>query len=84
VMEEHVGGRRWRSMGWRTRQPKAVADSMLRRFLLADSGSAAGLAWRRGPRERCGVVGASALGAEKCGDEGAEEHGEIYLNMNLD
>jgi hypothetical protein len=76
VTVEHVGGRRWRSTGWWPRQPKAVAGSMLRWFLMADSGSAAGLAWCRGPREWCGVVGASALGAEKCSDEGPEEHGE--------
>jgi hypothetical protein len=32
--------------------------------------------WLRGARERCGVVSASALGAEECGDDGAEADGE--------
>jgi hypothetical protein len=73
VMEENVGGRRWRSMGGRPRQLKEAANSVLRRLLVADGGSTAGLAWRRGTRERCGVVGASVLGAEECGNEGAEE-----------
>jgi hypothetical protein len=51
---------------------KEAVDSVLQRFLEEDNGSAAGLAWLRGARERCGVVGASAHGAEGCGDEGAE------------
>jgi hypothetical protein len=34
------------------------------------------LAWLRGAREWCGVVGASTLGAEERGDERAEEDGE--------
>jgi hypothetical protein len=49
---------------------------VLRRFLTADSGSAAGLVWFRGARERCAVVSTSTLGAEECGDEGAEVDGE--------
>jgi hypothetical protein len=76
VMEEHVGGRRWCSMGGQPQQPKEAAGSVLLRLLAADGGSAAGLAWRRGARERLGVVGASALEVEECGDKGAEECGE--------
>jgi hypothetical protein len=72
VMDEHVGGRRWRSTVRRPRQMKEAAGSVLQCFLEEDSGSAAGLAWLRGARERCGVVGASALGAEGHDDEGAE------------
>jgi hypothetical protein len=49
---------------------------VLRRLLAADGGSAAGLAWFRGARERCGVVGALALGAVERGDERAEADGE--------
>jgi hypothetical protein len=48
VIEEHVDGRRWRSMGGQLRQPKEAADSVLQWFLAVDSGLAAGLAWRRG------------------------------------
>jgi hypothetical protein len=73
VTEEHVGGQRWRSMGRRPQQLKEAAGSVLRRFLAADSGLAADLAWLRGTRERCGVVGASALGAEERGDEGQRQ-----------
>jgi hypothetical protein len=76
VMEEHVGGRRWCSMGGQPQQPKEAAGLVLLRLLAADGGSAAGLAWRRGARERLGVVGASALEVEECGDKGAEECGE--------
>jgi hypothetical protein len=76
VIEEHIGGRRWRSTGRRPRQPKEVAGSVLQWFLAGDGGSAGGLAWLRGAREWCGVVGASALGAEECGDEGAEAEGK--------
>jgi hypothetical protein len=63
-------------MGRQPRQVKEAADLLLRRFLAADSGSAAGLAWLRGTRERCAVVGASALGAEERGDGGAEADGK--------
>jgi hypothetical protein len=49
-----------------------AASLVLRRFLAANGGSAAGLVWLRGTRERCGVVGYSALGAEEHDDEGAE------------
>jgi hypothetical protein len=73
------GARRWsevRSTGRQPRQPKEAAGSVLRRFLAADGGSAASLAWLGGTRERCGVVGASALGGEECGNEGAEMDGE--------
>jgi hypothetical protein len=63
-------------MGGRPWQQKEAAGSVLRRLLAADDGSAASLAWRRGAREWCGVVGASALGAEDCSDEGAEECGD--------
>jgi hypothetical protein len=76
VTEEHVGGRRWRSTGGWPQQPKEAAGSVLRRLLAVDGGSAAGMAWHRGARERCGVVGASALGAEECGEQGAEKHSE--------
>jgi hypothetical protein len=34
------------------------------------------LAWHSGARERCGVVGASTLGAEECSNKGEKEHGE--------
>jgi hypothetical protein len=49
-----------------------AVGSVLQHFLEEDSGSAAGLACLRGARERCGVVDASAHGAEGRGDEGAE------------
>jgi hypothetical protein len=76
VMEEHVGGRRWRLTGRQPRQVKEAASSVLRRFLAADGGSAAGLAWLRGARERCTVVRTLALGAEERGNEGVEADGE--------
>jgi hypothetical protein len=76
MAEEHVGGQRWRSMGRWPQQMKEVAGSVLQRFLAADGGSAAGLAWLRGARERCTVVSASTLGAEEHGDERAEADGE--------
>jgi hypothetical protein len=76
VLEEHVGGRRWRSTVGQLWQLKEATDSVLRRFLTVDSGSAVGLPWCRGARERCGVVGPSTLGAEECSDEGAEERSE--------
>jgi hypothetical protein len=81
VTEEHVGGRRWRSMERRHWQLKEAVDLVLRQFLTVDGGSAAGLAWLRGTRERCGVVGASALGAEECGDERAEMHSESRAEL---
>jgi hypothetical protein len=70
VMEEHVGGRRSRSMGRQPRKMKEAASSVLQRFLAVDSGSAAGLVWLRGAQKRCAVVSASA--------HGAEEHGERH------
>jgi hypothetical protein len=70
------GARRWRLTGRWSPQPKEAAGSVLRRFLTADGGSTVGLAWLRGARERCGVVGTLTLGAEECGDEGAEADGE--------
>jgi hypothetical protein len=70
------GARRWPATGGRPQQPKEAAGSVLRQLLAADGGSSAGLAWRRGTRGRCGVVGSSALGAMECGDKGAEERGE--------
>jgi hypothetical protein len=63
-------------MGRWPRQPKEAASSVLRWFLAADGGSGAGFAWLRCARERCGVVGASTLGAEECGDEGVEADDE--------
>jgi hypothetical protein len=67
------GGTRWEGgLGNRRRQPTQCFDGLL----AADGGSVAGLAWRRGTRGRCGVVGASTLGAMECSDEGAEEHHE--------
>jgi hypothetical protein len=54
---------------------------VLRRFLTVDGGSAAGLAWLRGTRERCGVVGASALGVEECGDERARMDSESRAEL---
>jgi hypothetical protein len=66
VMEEHVGGRIWRSMGRWPRQLKEAACLVLRWFLTMDGGSEAhksGAGW-------------SALGAKECGDEGAEADGE--------
>jgi hypothetical protein len=65
VTEEHVGGRRWHLMRRSPRQMKEAADSVLQWFLLVDDGSAAGLAWLRGARERCAVVTALVLGAEE-------------------
>jgi hypothetical protein len=50
---------------------------------VADGGSAAGLAWLRGTRERCAVVSASSLGAEERGDEGVEAHGESRVGWHL-
>jgi hypothetical protein len=79
VTEEHVGGQRWRSMGGRPRQPKEAAGSVLRQLLPADGGSAADLAWRRGTRGQCGVVGASALGAMECGKSRAEWHRSVAV-----
>jgi hypothetical protein len=76
VMEEHVSGWRWCSTGSQPRQMKEVAGSVLQRFLAADGGSAAGLAWLRGAREWCTMVSASTLGAEEHGDEGAEADSE--------
>jgi hypothetical protein len=67
-MEEHVGGRRWCSMGGRPQKMKEAASSVLQRFFAVDGGSGAGLAWLRGARERCTVVNASALGAEANGE----------------
>jgi hypothetical protein len=58
------GARRWPEVALDGR----AAGSVLQRLLAADGGSAAGLAWHRGARERCGW---SALGAEVCSDEGA-------------
>jgi hypothetical protein len=52
---------------------------VLRRFLAADGGLAAGLAWLRGAREWCAVVNASALRAEERGDEGAEADDESRM-----
>jgi hypothetical protein len=63
-------------MGWRPRQLKEVVGLVLQRLLAADGGSATGLVCRGGTRERCGVVGALALGTEECSDKGAEERGE--------
>jgi hypothetical protein len=40
---------------------KEAASSVLRQFLAEDSGSAAGLAWLRGTRERCAVASARCL-----------------------
>jgi hypothetical protein len=71
VTEEHVSGRRWRLTGRQPRQPKEATGSLRRQFLVADGGLVAGLVWLRGTRERCGVVCASALGEEECGDERA-------------
>jgi hypothetical protein len=66
VMEEHVGGARWEGgLDNQRRQLARYFDGLL----AADGGSTAGLAWRRGTRRRCGVVGASVLGAMECGDE---------------
>jgi hypothetical protein len=76
VTEEHVSGRRWPLMGWRPRQLKEVVGSVLQRLPAADGGSPTGLVCRGGTRERCGVVGALALGTEECGNKGAEERSE--------
>jgi hypothetical protein len=46
VIEEHVGGRRWRLTGRRPRQTKEAVGLVLQRFLAEDSGSVAGLALR--------------------------------------
>jgi hypothetical protein len=75
-MEEHIDGWRWHSMGRRSQQPKEAVGLVLRQFLTTDGGSAADLAWLRGAREWCGVVGASALGAEEHDNEGVEADGE--------
>jgi hypothetical protein len=69
-------------MGGCPQHLKEVAGLALRRLLAADGGSAAGLAWRRGTRWRCGVVGASALGANECGNEGAEERSESRVEWH--
>jgi hypothetical protein len=49
---------------------------VLQRFLAADGGLAAGLAWLKGTRERCAVVSTSALGAEERDNEGVEADDE--------
>jgi hypothetical protein len=64
VMEEHVGVRRWCSTGRWPQQTKEAGGSVLQWFLAVDGGSVAGLAWLRGAREQCAVVGALALGVE--------------------
>jgi hypothetical protein len=61
VAEEHIGSRRWHSMGRWPQQTKEVAGSVLRRFLAEDSGSAASLAWLRGAQERSKVTSAQRL-----------------------
>jgi hypothetical protein len=67
------GGARWEGgLSNQRRWPARCFDGLL----AADGGSVAGLTWRRGTRGRCGVVGASALGAMECSNEGAEEHSE--------
>jgi hypothetical protein len=66
VMEEHVGGQRWRSMGRWPQQMKEEAGSALQRFLVEDTGSAASLAWLRGTREQC-VVASAWREAEQSG-----------------
>jgi hypothetical protein len=73
VTEEHVGGWRWHSTGGWPRQLKEEADSVLRWLLAVDGGSVAGLAWRRGTRGRCGVVGASSKGVRRRGSRGARQ-----------
>jgi hypothetical protein len=60
-------------MGRWPRQPKEAAGSVLRRFLAADNGSAAG---SRGSEAHESSAGWSALGAEERGDERAEADGE--------
>jgi hypothetical protein len=73
------GARRWPEValdGKAASATEGAAGSVLRRFLVADGGSAAGLGWLRGAREWCGVVGTSTLGAEKHGDERAEQSGQ--------
>jgi hypothetical protein len=55
---------------------KEAVGSVLQRFLAADGGSTASLAWLRGARERCMVVSTSALGAEERDDEGVEADDE--------
>jgi hypothetical protein len=60
VMEEHVGGWRWRLMGGRPRQSKEAAGSVLRR-LLAAVGSL-----------MLGAMECSEEGAEERGESRAE------------
>jgi hypothetical protein len=62
VVEEHVGGQRRRLTGSRPQQvQKKVASSTLRRFPTEVGGSGSWLAWLRGTRGRCSVVGTQRL-----------------------